>query len=288
MIKIYDRESHTCYTEVQYGEKTLQFLYHTVFGRVMLKLIANRSFSKLNAVYNNSRLSISKIKPFIEKYKIRMDDFESREYQSFNDFFTRSLLEGKRNICMEPERLIAPADSKLLVYRITKNLKMDIKNSIYSVDEMLKDRDLSKEYENGLCLVYRLTVDDYHRYCYIEGGKVTGQKKIKGKLHTVSSISRDYKVYVENQREYQVIHTKYAGAIVQMEVGAMLVGKIVNRQSKIALRGEEKGYFSYGGSTVIVFIKADKVAIDEDIMKHSQEQTETKVKYGEAVGRILC
>ncbi len=288
MIKIYDRENQTYCTEVQYGEKMLNFLYHTVWGRIMLKLIANRSFSRLNAVYNNSKSSISKINPFIEKYNIKINDFESKEYQSFNDFFTRSMLQGKRNICMEPERLIAPADSKLLVYHITENLKISVKNSIYSMDEILRDRVLSKEYENGLCLVYRLTVDDYHRYCYIDDGEIVGQKRIKGKLHTVSSISKDYKVYLENQREYQVINTKYLGSIIQMEVGAMLIGRIVNTQSKLVLRGEEKGYFSYGGSTIIVFIKANHVIIDADIMKHSQEQIETMVKYGEAVGRIIC
>jgi phosphatidylserine decarboxylase len=288
MIKIYDRESQTYYTEVQYGEKMLNCLYHTVWGRIMLKLIANRNFSRLNAIYNSSKLSVSKIKPFIEKYNIQMSDFESKEYRSFNDFFTRSMLPGKRNIGMEPERLIAPADSKLLVYHITESLKINVKNSVYSMDEILRDRDLPKEYENGLCLVFRLTVDDYHRYCYIDSGEIVGQKRIKGKLHTVSSISKDYKVYVENQREYQVIDTNYFGRVVQMEVGAMLIGKIVNAPSKLALRGQEKGYFSYGGSTVLVFIKANRVSIDADIMKHSQEQIETRVKYGEAIGKIIC
>ncbi len=288
MIKIYDRQNQTYYTEVQYGGKLLNFLYHTFWGRILLKLIANRSFSKLNAIYNNSKASISKIKPFIEKYNIQMNDFESKKYQSFNDFFTRSLLTGKRDICSDPERVIAPADSKLSVYYITKNLQISVKNSTYSMNEILRDQDLSREYENGLCLVYRLTVDDYHRYCYIDDGEIVGQKRIKGKLHTVSSISKDYKVYIENQREYQVINTRNLGRIIQMEVGALLVGRIVNRQSKLAMRGEEKGYFSYGGSTIIVFIKANQAIIDEDIMKHNQENIETKVKYGEAVGRIIC
>lgn len=288
MIKIYDRQNQTYYTEVQYGEKLLNFLYHTFWGRILLKLIANRSFSKLNAIYNNSKKSISKIKPFIEKYNIQMNDFETKKYQSFNDFFTRSLLTGKRDICSDPERVIAPADSKLSVYHITKSLQISVKNSTYSMNEILRDQDLSREYENGLCLVFRLTVDDYHRYCYIEDGEIVGQKRIKGRLHTVSSISKQYKVYIENQREYQVINTRNLGRIIQMEVGALLVGRIVNTQSKLAMRGEEKGYFSYGGSTIIVFIKANQAIIDEDIMKHSQENIETKVKYGEPVGRIIC
>ena len=288
MIKIYDRQNQTYYTEVQYGEKLLNFLYHTFWGRILLKLITNRSFSKLNAIYNNSKASISKIKPFIEKYKIEMNDFESKKYQSFNDFFTRSLITGKRDISSDPELVIAPADSKLTVYHITKNLQISVKNSTYSMNEILRDRDLSREYENGLCLVYRLTVDDYHRYCYIDDGEIVGQKRIKGRLHTVSSISKDYKVYIENQREYQVINTRNLGRIIQMEVGALLVGRIVNTQSKLAMRGEEKGYFSYGGSTIIVFIKANQVIIDGDIIKHSRENIETKVKYGEAVGRIIC
>lgn len=288
MIRIYHRERQSYVDEMQYGEKQLTFLYHTVLGRILLKGIAHPLFSKLNAWYNDSERSRKKIMPFVERYQIPLGDFEQQQYSSFNDFFTRKHWAGKRPIPSNSKQLIAPADAKLLAVDITRDLKIPVKNSVYTVAGLLKDKILAEEYEQGICLIYRLTVDDCHRYCFVESGDITLKEKIDGKLHTVSSISRDYPVFVENRREYCAIDTKNMDKVVQMEVGAMLVGRIENCPVSQAVRGAEKGYFSYGGSTIIVLIKAGQVRIDDDIMNNSRDFVETKVKYGEPVGEILC
>jgi phosphatidylserine decarboxylase len=70
-----------------------------------------------------------------------------------------------------------------------------------------------------------------------------------------------------------------------MEVGALLVGKIVNHHGPAAVRrGQEKGYFQFGGSTVVLLLKKDTALLDEDILENSRNGIETVVKFGEKIG----
>ena len=94
-----------------------------------------------------------------------------------------------------------------------------------------------------------------------------------------------YPVFTENSREYTLIRTPEFGMVVQMEVGAMLVGRIVNHeQEAYAVRGEEKGMFQYGGSTIIVLVGKDQVKMREDLLKKAQLGIETAVQMGETIG----
>lgn len=287
MIKVYCRENNEFYYETQYGEKKLQFLYNTVIGRFLLKIAVSKVLSNISSLLNSTPKSTKKIPGFISKYNINTDDFEKKEYSSFNDFFIRKIKKGRRSIYKKPDRLISPADSKMLVYNINDQLKLNIKNSVYSIDELLNNKSYGKLFDNGLCLVFRLTVDDYHRYCFVENGKIMKRKSIDGKLHTVSSISSDYKVFAENKREYSLINTIKMGNIIQMEIGAMLVGRIINHKTSVAVKGAEKGYFAYGGSTIILLIQSNKVKIDGDILMNSVNGIETKIRYGETIGTII-
>ena len=109
-------------------------------------------------------------------------------------------------------------------------------------------------------------------------------KTINVKYHNVGPIAFDkYKVYPESQREYSVLKTENFGEMIQMEVGAMLVGKIVNHDIKTFKRGDEKGYFLYGGSTVILIVKENIIDIDQDILDASSIPMEIKVKQGEKI-----
>jgi phosphatidylserine decarboxylase len=136
-------------------------------------------------------------------------------------------------------------------------------------------------------LVYRLTQDDCHRYIYLDSGEEIEHKYIKGKLHTVRPISSKYKVFSQNSREYSVIKTKNFGQVVQIEIGALLVGKIVNYKKEQFNKFDEKGYFEYGGSTIIQLFKENTIFIDEDIINKSKENIETKVEIGEKIGGIV-
>lgn len=286
-ITIYDRRTATLVQEEQFGEKKLQFLYETALGRVILKLfICGTWYSRYNAARENSPKSAAKIAPFVSRYHINLSDFEQREYVSFADFFTRKILPGRRPVAPAKESLIAVADSKLLAYRIDENTAIPMKHSVYTVAELIGDEEAAKQYAGGLCLVFRLTVDDYHHYCFPDSGTLLDSREIRGKLHTVSPISaRRHKVYCENYRVVSRLSTEQFGEMMMIEVGALLVGKINNRSVTAFSRGEEKGYFELGGSTCVLLLREGAAVLDIDIEENSARGIETRVRIGESIGQ---
>lgn len=284
-MKIYDRKTKTYEDIVQYGAGKLDFLYNNPVGRIFLGIAVSPFVSNVYASKNAKKSSVKKIPAFIKEHNIDMSDFEDREYKSFTDFFTRKIRYGKRPVDMTPGALISPADSKLLVYEIEKDTVMRIKGRTYTVDEILADAENAKEFAGGYALVFRLTVDDYHRFCYPDKGCLISKRFIKGKLHTVSPVSKNHKIYMENTRLVNLLKTEKFGTIAYIEVGAMLIGRIVDNGTDVFEKGQEKGYFEPGGSTVILLVK--NVEIDKDIMEQSASGIETKVRYGERIGRAL-
>jgi len=288
-IIVFDRKKKTSYEETQYGRKKLVFLYNTLVGRVILRLFISRTYSAWNAKANSKKRSAKKIHPFVKKHQINMADFEDREYASFNDFFVRKIKSGKRPVSMEADDLISVADSKLLVYEIDHELKIQIKNSVYTVDELIRDKKSAQSYKNGRCLVFRLSVDDYHRYIFLDDGVLIKTKEIDGALHTVTPIAaKRYKVFSENHRVCSLLSTKNFGEVMQIEIGAILVGKIKNHPVKTFGRGDEKGFFELGGSTIVLLFEESRIRIDRDIIDCSSKGIETKVKSGEKIGVRVC
>ena len=267
---------------------SLEFLYKTAFGRLLLKPLTSRGLSKLCGAFLDTKLSKGMIKSFVRNNNINEDDYILTDINSFNDFFCRRIKDGLRVIDEDPGNAIAPCDGLLTVYKITPDTVVPVKQSAYTMKDLLNDVPLAEEFNGGLCMVYRLCVDHYHRYSYAESGVKGENTFIKGILHTVRPIAlSEYPVFVQNCREYCVIDTKDCGKIVQMEVGAMLVGRIINDEKGVCdvLRGSEKGHFEYGGSTIIVLYQNGAIDVREDIMESSAEGTETPVRMGEKVGR---
>lgn len=236
----------------------------------------------------SSRLSKLWIKSFIRKNGIDMERYEAVDYRSYNDFFTRRLRE-QPTLPTDPHTLFSPCDAKLSAYPITEDSRFTIKNGVYSVAELLENPTLAAEYEGGLCLIFRLAVDDYHRYCYIDSGTKEENVFIPGVLHTVQPIALEkYDFYKRNCREYTVLHTEHFGDVIQVEVGALMVGRIVNRdQSGAFVRGNEKGNFEFGGSTIVLLFKKGAVTVDSEILGNSVLGYETVVHIGEEIGSAL-
>ena len=274
------RNDQTIYYEKE--DKFTCFLYQNAFGRCLLKFLYLPLVSKIGGVFMNSSLSKGMIKNFIIKNNIDMNDYNEEEYKCFNDFFTRKIKEGRRKIDKDISNLISPADSKLSVYKITDKNSFRIKKSIYSLNDLFGEE--VKGFQDGYALVFRLGVSDYHHYIFIDDGNLTGEKIIKGRLHTVRPIAvENKKVFIQNSREVSLLHTKNFGDIYMCEVGALMVGKIINEKTSGKFkRGEEKGYFKFGGSTIILLV--NNVNIDEEIINNSNENIETIVKMGEVIG----
>lgn len=280
---IWNRKNNIYFEEKEYGKNKLKFLYNTFLGRILLKLIfETRWFSNLQAIYQKSRLSKRKIKPFIKKYNVDIslyDDINS--YNSFSDFFKR-----KRRINNESMKneLVSIADSKITVVNLDSNSVLKIKNSVYDLKSLLQDTELADEYKNGICIIYRLSMDNYHRYMYLDNGTSISHKKIKGKLHTIRPISSKYNVYCTNSREYEVLNTGNFGQVVQIEIGAMLVGKICNYRKDKFNKLDEKGFFDFGGSTIVQLFKKDSVVISSDILEKNKKDIEVEVEIGMKIG----
>ncbi|MBQ5837275.1 MAG: phosphatidylserine decarboxylase [Clostridia bacterium] len=266
----------------------LDFLYGNAFGRLITKLLTRKFISKLGRIYMNSSLSKRRINKLIKSENIDMSQYENREFTSFNDFFTRKLAPDARIIDNAPESVISPADSKLTVYDIKEDSLYRVKGCDYSIKTLLGgDDELANEFLGGKCFVYRLSVDNYHRYCYPDGGIEESYRFIPGVYHTVNPIALlKYDVYGKNCRELTLLQTDNFGRVAYIEVGAMMVGKINNAHPKERFnRGDEKGFFSFGGSTIVMLYKKDTVVLDEDIAKNSAEEIETTVLFGESVGK---
>lgn len=283
-IKIYDRAAGIFREEKQYGEKGLVFLYRTVPGRILLKLFFCRGiYSKLNGMWMKSCLSAGKIEPFIREYGVDLSDCERREakdYKSFDDFFIRKC---HWQCGAGPRELIAPCRGRLAAYRIEEGLALHIKGSMYTLPELVDGRfDLSR-YEGGVCLVYRLAPEDCHRYFFCDAGRVLRTEEIKGTLHTVRPISERYGVFSRNHRICTLMRTEHFGDVMQIEVGALQIGRINNHPVREFARMDEKGYFSYGGSTILQLFGPGTVSVDGDIRKYSQQGVEVLVKPGERI-----
>ena len=261
-------------------------LYGCAAGRLLLKPLTAPWLSKLAGRFLSTKASKIFIEPFISNNIVNMYEYERVEYGSFNDFFSRRIRPGARPVDMDPEHLISPADSKLTALPITENGRFTLKHTEYTVGSLLKDPALAAEYVDGWALIFRLTVDDYHRYCYAFDAEKGENVVIPGRLHTVNPIANDFfPIYKENAREYTILRTERFGDVIAMEVGALLVGKIVNHHGAATVRrGQEKGYFQFGGSTVVLLLKKDTAVLDSDILENSRQGIETVVKFGEKIG----
>jgi phosphatidylserine decarboxylase len=274
-------------TTNQKQNKLLKKMYGSAVGRVFLKTLTAPAVSRIAGSFMDSPPSKLLIKPFIKRSGIDTSQYIMEGFRSYNDFFTRVVKPEKRPVDFTPEHLISPCDSKLTVYKISKNSIFRIKGSRYRVRDLLQNDFLAQRYCGGYCLIFRLEVDDYHRYCYIDNGIKTDNTFIAGELHTVNPIALEkYNIYKRNSREYTVLHTEHFGDVVQVEVGAMMVGRIVNHHGECAFfRGQEKGKFEFGGSTIVMLFGKDTIIPDRDILVNSSQGIETVVKYGEKIGR---
>lgn len=267
-------------------DKLLSFLYTNIFGRMLLKPLIQPQVSKLAGRYLSSAHSKWLISKFIERNEINMDIYEECDYSSFNDFFTRKIKPDCRPVPEDLDVLISPCDCLATVYPIQENTTFSIKNTEYTLRSLLRSPRLAKRFRGGYAYILRLTVEDYHRYLYSVSGKQSKNYHIDGTFHTVNPIANDYlPIYKENTREYTVIHSKEFGDVLQMEVGALLVGKISNhKQSTVVTRGEEKGFFEYGGSTIVVLTQKGRVTPRSDLLTNSKNGYETKVLQAHPLG----
>ena len=269
-----------------------RLLYQTPPGRALLRLLVAPPVSVLAGKLCDSAASAALVDPFISRNRIDLEECRRDSFFSFNDFFTRQLRPGSRPVDPTPEALISPSDGYAAAFPIGPDTLLLIKNTSYTVAELLGgDQELAARFEGGFCCVVRLVPQNYHRYCYVDGGLREPGRRIEGLLHTVHPVAhRRGRFLATNTREYTLLHSEHFGQLIQIEVGAMMVGRIVNLQTGLCAvaRGQEKGYFEFGGSTVVLLLQKDSVQLNEVLLQAGREGGEIPVRQGQTIGRAPC
>jgi phosphatidylserine decarboxylase len=295
MIKYYNRKTKDYEIEKVAGEKYLNWTYSSPVGMSLLEaLIKKKFFSSLYGWYLDRGVSKKKISSFINEFKLDMTVTEKseKEFSSFNDFFYRKLKSHARPIDMDKNSLVSLGDGKLYAY---ENIDLDklvqVKGFTYSLRELIKDEKTAQKYDKGACLILRLCPTDYHRYHFIDSGICEDTVKIKGAYYSVNPVAlqKVEKLFCENKREWSIFKSDNLGDVLYVEVGATCVGSIIQTYTpgERVNKGDEKGYFKFGGSTVILFFETDKIKIDKDIIEQTNKGIETYVLMGEKIGEKI-
>lgn len=258
-------------------------LYKTAIGRAAARVFASPVLSDAAGKFLDSRLSRALIKPFARNNAIDLTQARDTEFASFNAFFTRRLKDGARPVDPAEDALVSPCDGLLTVVPVTRDGFLTVKGTPYTVSELLDNRETAEKYVGGTCLIFRLTPAHYHRYCFPCAGTADGSRHIGGIYHTVRPVALTYTpVFKTNTREWTVLHTAF-GDLIQMEVGALLVGRIVNDVKEGAFtKGMEKGRFEFGGSTIILLLPPGSAEIAP---YYAAADDEIEVRQGERLNK---
>lgn len=290
-ISYIDRADGTQKTENVPSEGMLKWLYSTTTGKAALHILFKRKvISALGGWYMDSSLSKKRIQNFINEHNINLDEClvsDANAFPTFNQFFYRQLKPGARPI---GEHLVSPADGKILVFQTLDDIsEFFIKGSEFTIPTFLQDDELAKKYKNGSMAIIRLAPADYHRFHFPASGIVTESKAIKGHYFSVSplALQGSLKIFCENYREYCIQQTKEYGDILISDVGATMVGSIIQtyRPSSEIEKGDEKGYFAFGGSTLVLLFEQGKIQFDEDLISNTRKGLETYIQMGENIAK---
>lgn len=288
-VRFWNRSRGREEQEQVYGALGVRLLYENPIGLFFTHFIfALPWFSRLIGRYYSSCLSTKKISFFIKKFRIPMDQYEEIPFQSFNEFFIRKFKKGQRTFPSESQTMGAPCEGRYLAFeRIKPEQKYPVKGKDLSVEELLDGSNHAKDFLGGSLVIARLCPVDYHRYHYPDSGNILERYQISGRLHSVNPIPLSVKsdIFITNERSVSILDTENFGKIAYIEVGALCVGKIVQTHDERVgfQRGEEKGYFLFGGSTVILLTEPGRLKFHSDLLQKTKERQECFVQLGEAI-----
>ncbi len=291
-ILVVDRETGETFEEAVLGEKWIRWAYQNASARPVEKLLFRSSLiSRLMGAWFDSRFSKGKIAAVVDELSIDMSEATAPadSYGCFNDFFIRNLRPEARPFSTDPKQVVSPADGRVLVFpELAGDVFVPVKGYPMSVRTMLPG--IADRFIGGALAIVRLCPADYHRYHFPAAGRITAAQDIPGALHSVNPIALGAgpDVFGENKRTWTLIETENLGSYCFVEVGAFGVGSIVNtRTSGAVQKMDEKGYFKFGGSTVVVVFEPGKVRFADDLVANSAKGRETLVKVGQPFATTL-
>mgnify|MGYP000123733704 FL=1 len=288
---------HTGQNEIEkvYGDAAVRWLYESTSGSFASTALVKAPISVLYGFMQDLPFSKFKIDEFVKNYNINLEDYVPEEgrtwnspYSTFNQFFIRKFKDGKRPFESDSNKLAAFSEARYFGYEsITDEQSIPVKGKFLNSKELLANSKWTETFKDGPLLLARLCPVDYHRFHYPDDGKVLDYYKVNGAYHSVNPIALKAKndIFSTNIREVTILETENFGKLAYVEVGAIMVGKIVQSGDlKNFKRGDEKGYFLFGGSTVIVIGEKGKWKPSSDIIENTKEKRETYLHLGSEVG----
>jgi len=307
VIQFFHREKGLVEVEKVYGDKAVEWLYNSFTGKLFSRLAIKRFFSSIYGIYQNSGISQRKIKPFVDNFQIDLTEYlpeklpeqtsgadaaqgsshQISPYSSFNAFFIRKFKAEARAFTQVRGEMPAFAEARYFGHKeINPELTIPVKGEFLTVNRLLSDERWSPLFQGGPILVARLCPVDYHRFHFPDTGRILDHYRIPGVFHSVNPLALKKKndIFITNERHVTILDTVNFGKIAYIEIGAMCVGRIVQtHDEKVFNRGDEKGYFLFGASTVIIVGQKGAWQPMPDIVENTQRSLETYIKLGDRV-----
>jgi len=301
-IQIFNRHENKMDVEKVYGDAMVRFAYANPIGRLLGPVIASKMLSQLYGKSQDSLKSAKKVPPFIKNFHIPMDQYQKgsfkenpveTSYQSFNEFFIRKFKGGQRIFTQKDNEMGAFAEARYFGHKsMSDDLTIPVKGSMLRAVDLIGDAELAKDFVGGPLMIARLCPVDYHRYHYPDHGKTLKSFTVPGNLHSVNPLALKYRqdIFIKNERRVSILATEHFGKLAYIEVGATCVGKIVQSfdESKPFKKGDEKGYFLFGGSTVVLYGEKGAWAPCQDILDHTRAGIEAYIQLGDVVAQTSC
>jgi len=297
--RYFDRYARALKVEDVYGERWLRLAYGSPLGRLAVWLAVRRAFfSSFYGWKMNLRSSALRVLPFIAQYNVDVDEFAKSafDFKTFNEFFFRALRPESRPIAAGGKVAVFPADGRHLAFPdVDAAAGFYAKGEKFTLAELLgegglpeNERPLARQFAGGAMLISRLCPVDYHRFHFPVGGVPGEPRRINGSLYSVHPLAllRNIRYLVQNKRDLTLIESAEFGTVAMLEIGATNVGSIrqVFVPGRAAGKGEEKGFFAFGGSCVITLFARGRIRFDADIAAQSAQNVETYARMGDRLG----
>ncbi|MDR0590934.1 MAG: archaetidylserine decarboxylase [Puniceicoccales bacterium] len=292
-IKFYNRYTKSLEEEAVCGGILLKFLYHSVVGPLALHCFVKRKFfSEIFGYFMRHPASKKCIRSFVERHKIDMLTAEKKveDFANFDDFFTRKLKKDARPIAVDYRKIVFPCDGRHLLVENFENLpSFYVKGQKFDLEKLLRNDELLKRFQNGAAVISRLCPADYHRFHFPCDAVIRKIYKVNGDYFSVNplAVCKKIAIFFENKRIVSVLQSRDVDQFLMVEVGATCVGSITQTAEvgHLYFKGEEKGFFSFGGSTIITIFQKNKVTFAEDLCQNSAKGVEIFAFMGDDMGK---
>lgn len=296
-ILVQDRNSGELMEEKMqvYVRLGIRLLYQGARGQMsgsrVKRMLRNMTYKQ--GVKFDAPSSTRFIAPFIAFHGIHTEEMADSvdSFATFNDFFCRKIKMELRPIDNSngSHTLVSCADCRLMAFSsVERATQLWIKGRQFSVEKLLGPRYRSFASPLLSLIIFRLAPQDYHRFHVPADGTIGEPDWADGEYYTVNpmAIRSAIDVFGENKRVIIPLYTQEFGVIYIVAIGAMMVSSIhlsVNSAQTVQ-RGDELGYFKFGGSTLVLLGDSHRFTIDQDLLHNSDSCIETLVRVGMHIG----